>query len=1033
MSRRFRKNTQLRIIQVDGPFTSSGSSSSRNRSMHHRPARAAVTGVLVVVALAGGVAGGYTLSQRLGGGATMGDMAAASDSTAAEGEQWYTCGMHPNVLQKTPGDCPICQMKLTPLKQDTADSDGDSGASKERKVLYWRAPMNPGFISKKPGKSPMGMDLVPVYADQEESASAHTIRIDPVTVQNMGIRTGVVKRGPLIKTIRTVGRVDYDEQLVTFVDTKFEGWIEGLDVDETGQRVNKGQKLFGVYSPELYAAQQEYLSAIKNLPLLEASTFAPAREEAVKLVEAAVTKLNYFDVSDEQIEALRESGKIEKALAIHSPASGIVTEKMILDGMYVKPGMRLYTIADLSRVWVYVDIYEYQLPWIRVGQKAAMTLPYVPGESFNGRVVYVYPYLEERTRVIKVRLEFENRDMELKPGMYANIRLESKIKGDAILVPREAYIDSGTRQVAFVDLGNGKFAPRDIQVGVEAEDGMVEVRSGLDAGEIVVTSGQFMLDAESKLKEAVAKMMEAERAKTTKRAPAHEGHMESEPDHGKMAMGKTMTMPPDTAYACPMEAHPDETDPANQGPYFSAKPGECPRCGMELKPVDEFPWTSKYKPGGAPSTEAVASSDEGIPADAKYACPMDRHADETDPARQGPYFSEAPGKCPRCGMKLKPLDDLEWVRVRRAAGGGDVAYTCPDHPNVFSETEGECPRCGKPLEPFKVMYTCPDPEHASVISTKPGNCPECGRGMAAYRGVWLDESMAEANVPPSPGLAEEAAYRCPIHPLVNSDKPGHCTICGAELETTSPSESSEPDHTSIPLDAKYACSMKECWYFAAESGECPKCGMRLKPIEDVAWAQKLLNEQSKQAGATYVCPMHPNEVRSETPGSCPKCGMLLVKESAIKKPTAAQEHVAVQINYIMEHYLELQRLLASDRSKDLTLHALGLVSASETLSKHLADPSNNLPPELAEAAKRLHTAALQITGNLDADRVTFVDLSAAVSTLVEYARPDQTRWPKLYLYHCPMSKGDWLQTGKEKANPYYGFKMLKCGELKGIK
>ncbi len=945
-----------------------------------RSGRASVTLLIATVTLVAGVVGGYTLSQRTGTGSSMNmEMGGGAVTPTADGEQWYTCGMHPNVIQKGPGDCPICQMKLTPLKKDD-DSGGGAGASKERKVLYWRAPMDPNYISQKPGKSPMGMDLVPVYADKEESGSAHTIRIDPVTIQNMGIRTAVVKRGPLIKTIRTVGRVDYDEQLVRFVDTKFEGWIEELDVDETGQHVAKGQKLFGVYSPELYAAQQEYLSAVQNLPRLKASNFAPAREEAVKLVESAVTKLKYFDVSDEQIEAIRESGTIEKTLTIHSPAGGIVTEKMALEGMYVKPGMRLFTIADLSRVWVYVDIYEYQLPWIRMGQNATMTLPYIPGESFAGKVVYIYPYLEQQTRVIKVRLEFQNPDLHLKPGMYANIRLESELQRDAILVPRESYIDSGIRQVAFVALGDGKFSPRDIQVGVEAENGMVEVLYGLDEGEVVVTSGQFMLDGESKLKEAVAKMMEVERVKTTKRTPASDDHMGH--DHGAMAMGDAMMMPEETAYACSMEHHPDETNPANQGPYFSSQPGSCPRCGMKLKPIDGFSWAEKYKPGGS---AAVASTGDGIPADAAYACPMDKHADETKVGDQGPYFSNVPGKCPRCGMKLTPLDDLDWVRARRAAEGGDVAYTCPDHQHVFSETSGECPRCGKALTPFKVMYTCPDPEHASAISATPGNCPHCGRGMAAFRGVWLDEHMASENVPELPGLAEAATYRCATHPLVHSDKPGACTICGTELEPTS----AVSDAVSV-----------------------------VTTIAD---------------SADYVCPMHPDQQRFEHPAVCSICGMQLVKESALNRPQAAPGHVAAQMDYIMEHYLELQRLLASDRTKGLTLQALGLVSASEALAKHMSDPGMKLPPVATEAANRLHDAALKITGNLDADRVTFVELSAAVAELVEHARPNSTRWPKLYLYHCPMSKGDWLQPAEGKANPYYGFKMLNCGELKGIK
>ncbi|MFQ5489594.1 MAG: efflux RND transporter periplasmic adaptor subunit [Phycisphaerae bacterium] len=924
---------------------------------YRRQGRAGVTGLLVLVALAAGAAGGFWIPGRLGLDSTSAGAGGGGEGAAGDDEQWYTCGMHPNVLQKTPGDCPICQMKLTPLKKDSGD--GDSGGSNERKVLYWRAPMDPNVLSDKPGKSPMGMDLVPVYADDQESASSHTIRIDPVTIQNMGIRSTVVKRAPLIKTIRTVGRVDYDEQRVTFVDTKFNGWIESLYVDETGMPVAKDERLFDVYSPELYAAQVEYLAAVENLPLLEGSTFAPAREEAVKMVDAAVTKLRYLDVSDGQIAALRDTGKIEKTLTIHSPSEGIVTEKMALEDMYVKPGMRLYTIADLSQVWVYVDVYEYQIPWVGVGQSASMTLPYVSGREFTGKVVYIYPYLEERTRVIKVRLEFDNPNLELKPGMYANIRLESRLQRDALLIPREAYIDSGTRQVAFVDRGDGKFSPRDIQVGVEGEAGMVEVLYGLDEGEEVVTSGQFMLDAESKLKEAVAKMMEAERAKTTKRTPESPTQMASGHDHAAM---------------------------------------------------------------------------EGMPADAAYACPMEEHPDEADPAEQGAYYSANPGKCPRCGMKLKPLDELEWVRVRRAAEGGDVAYTCPEHQHVFADQGGQCPRCGKKLMPFKVMYTCPDAEHADAVSASSGNCSRCGRGLAAFRGIWLDPSMAGDNVPGEPGLADAAAYRCSVHPLVHSDSPGQCTICGATLESAE-AASKPSEALQIPPDAKYTCPMKRCGYFSTAPGTCPKCDMDLKPIEQVGWA-KDLNARGASAGSKqqFFCPMHPKKERSDRPGTCSICGMQLVNREAFHQAQDAPAQVAAQMDYILEHYLELQKLLASDRKSGMARHALGLASASEELVKHLEDPTVKLPPEMKSAARRLHAAALTITGaRLDEDRVSFVELSAAVEALIQHARPSHQRWPKLYIYHCPMSKGDWLQASESKANPYYGFKMLKCGELKGVK
>jgi Cu(I)/Ag(I) efflux system membrane fusion protein/cobalt-zinc-cadmium efflux system membrane fusion protein len=886
----------------------------------------AVTVLLIMTALAVGVAGGYWLP-GLGFGAKAAGGPAVSRAIGEDEDQWYTCGMHPNVLQKGPGLCPICQMKLTPLKKDAdAQTGGQAGDSKERKILYWRAPMDPNYVSEQPGKSPMGMDLVPVYADEGDSPSAHAIRIDPITVQNMGIRTAVIQRGPLIKAVRTVGRVDYDERRVTFIDTKFNGWIEKLNVDITGQVVAQGDPLFDVYSPELYAAQEEYLAAVRNLPLMEKSDFAPAREQAVQLVEAAATKLKYLDVSDAQIETLKTVGKIEKSLTIYSPSNGIVTEKMALEGMYVKPGMRLYTIADLSRVWVYADIYEYQLPWIRLGQTANMTLSYIPGEKFVGKVFYIYPYLEKKTRVIQVRLEFDNPALELKPGMFANVELEAELQKDAILVPREAYIDSGTRQVAFVNLGEGKFSPRDIQVGVEAEDGMVEVLYGLDAGEVVVTSGQFMLDAESKLKEAVAKMMEVESTQTTKRpakldmSASHTYAHERVDDHAGHDGKYAMSMPADAAYACPMETHPAETDPANQGPYFSAEPGECPRCGMTLK----------------------------------------------------------------------LLGELDWAQARLATQGGQAAYTCPTHQHVFADEPGPCPRCGEPLMPFKVMYTCPNPQHAGHVAATPGNCPECGQGLATFRSVWLDPAMAQANVPPNPGLAELAPWRCPLHPLVHSDRPARCTICGAALQATQLAAAEPP--TSRPTS------------------------------------------QTAPAEPAYTCPMHPDKIRAQRPGPCSICGMQLVHVDALTHPEHAIGHVAVQMNYIMEHYLELQQRLASDRTTGVALHALGLAAASEELAKLLEDPATELPADVAATAEQLHAATLKTTGaDLAEDRVAFVEISAMVQSLVEHVRPDLQRWPKLYIYHCPMSNGNWLQPNDNMANPYYGFKMLKCGKLQNIR
>jgi len=431
--------------------------------------------------------------------------------------------------------------------------------------------------------------------------------------------------------------------------------------------------------------------------------------------------------------------------------------------------------------------------------------------------------------------------------------------------------------------------------------------------------------------------------------------------------------------------------------------------------------------------EARADSTGTIPSDAKYACPMETHPDEADPAKRGPYFSDKPGKCPRCGMKLVPLDTLDWVRVLRAAAGGDVGYTCPDHPHVFSKTPGTCPRCGRKLEPFKVMYTCPNPEHADVISTEPGKCPRCGRALVAFRGVWLAEDMAGANVPPHPGVAETAKYHCPIHPLVHSDKPGRCTICGRPLVSNQPA----PDNgqaKKIPPGAKYVCPMERCWYFSSQPGECPKCGMRLQPIDSVPWAKALSDSGPAPEAQVYLCPMHPDTVRSTKPGTCSICGMRLVPESEFHRPHDAPSVIVAQIDYITEHYLDLQRLLASDKTDDVARQALGIAAACEELLKHIEGATVANADEIKTSVEKLRDAALKTTGaSLEKDRVTFVGMSSAMRELINVARPDRDRWPKLYIYHCPMSKGDWVQTTLKKANPYYGFKMLNCGELQDVK
>ncbi len=375
-----------------------------------------------------------------------------------------------------------------------------------KKIKYWAAPMDPTYIRNEPGKSPMGMDLVPVYEDAgEEKEPSSTIRIDPVTQQNMGVRLGRVEKKSISKTIRTFGTITTDETGLYSVNVKFNGWIETLYVDFVGERVEKGQPLFDIYSPDLLTAQQEYLIALQQM---RGPSARNSRKESDRMLEASRTRLAYWDLTDEQIAQLETVGKIQKTITVFSPASGVVVVKNALKGHYVKAGEHQYEIADLSTVWVDVDIYEYELPWVHKGMPAEMDLAYIPGKRYVGQVLFIYPYLDPKTRTARLRLSFPNPDDNLKPGMYANVYLQNTLPGKRLVVPQEAVIDSGVRKRVFVSRGKGKFEPREVTLGVEGNDYTFEVIDGLKEGDEIVLSGQFLFDSESRLKEAIAKMLE---------------------------------------------------------------------------------------------------------------------------------------------------------------------------------------------------------------------------------------------------------------------------------------------------------------------------------------------------------------------------------------------------------------------------------------------------------------------------------------------------------------------------------------------
>ena len=441
-----------------------------------------------------------SLAAGTGFGLWLGGAGGASMHAPHEQADLYRCPMHPAVVSDKPGSCPVCGMDLV------ADQPAAGSASGERAVAYWRAPMDPSYTSHEPGKSPMGMDLVPVYEDELQAEG--TVTIDPATVQNIGVRTALVERRALHRTVRTVGRVAYDETRMTDVNTKIAGWVEQLFVDYTGQMVEKGEPLLQIFSPELVAAQEEFLTAVDYGERLRSGAGGEALTGARDLLSASLQRLRYWDISDRQIEDLRQTGEARRTMTVHSPQEGTVVHKAVFDGQHIAPGQHLYRIAELSRVWVYADIYEYELPWVRQGQEAEVELSYLPGRTFTGKVTYVYPFLEAETRTVKVRMTFANPNLELKPEMYANVTIQSPLpEANVVAVPVQAVIHSGPRRVAVVSLGEGRFQPREIRVGVEA-GGFYEVLEGLREGERIVTSSQFLIDSESNLKAAVSSMRE---------------------------------------------------------------------------------------------------------------------------------------------------------------------------------------------------------------------------------------------------------------------------------------------------------------------------------------------------------------------------------------------------------------------------------------------------------------------------------------------------------------------------------------------
>ncbi|MDQ6981578.1 MAG: efflux RND transporter periplasmic adaptor subunit [Mariprofundus sp.] len=479
----------------------------------------------IMLALGGG--GGYWFALQQDGSSQV------SGETGQERKAlFYRNAMNPQITSPVPAKDNMGMDYIAVYAEDDNP--------KEKKVLFYRNPMNPEVTSPVPAKDNMGMDYIPVYADNggDNSAPAGTVRINPTVVQNIGVRTTKAELKTLSRTIRTVGRVTFDEKRVARLHPKYDGWVEEMFIDQTGDHVHKNTMLMAIYSPQLVATQEEYLLALDSAKILKESPFPDVRKGAQSLLRSAHERLQLLDVPKHQIKRLKSTRKIMKGVHIHSPFEGIVMKIGARDGQRITPQTELYMIADLSRVWVIVDLYEDDMPWVREGDTAQMKVAGIPGRTFTGKVIYIYPYLEAKTRTVKMRLEFDNPELALKPEMFANVTVQAGRQIDAVIVPSEAIIRTGEQEQVFVQRSPGNFEPRKVVIGIDSE-GQVQILEGLKAGEIVVTSSQFLIDSESKLKEATAKMMEATQAKP---APASmdmsDMQMSDDMDMGNMDMGK---------------------------------------------------------------------------------------------------------------------------------------------------------------------------------------------------------------------------------------------------------------------------------------------------------------------------------------------------------------------------------------------------------------------------------------------------------------------------------------------------------------
>jgi Cu(I)/Ag(I) efflux system membrane fusion protein len=414
----------------------------------------------------------------------------ALEHAARHADPKFVCPMHPQIIRDEPGSCPICGMDLVEKEVEPAPETALEHALKHADPNYV-CPMHPQIVRDEPGSCPIcGMDLVPVEVE-DGGGEEPVVSISPRVEQHMGVRTAEAERGRLWRRIDTVGYVDLDETRISHIHLRTEGWLDRLTVKSEGERVARGDLLFQVYAPELVNAQEEYLQALAT------------GDDA--LISASRERLLALGITNPQVRRIAETRRALQLSQVYAPQDGVVAALNVREGMYVKPTTEVMTLADLSRVWLVAEVFEAQADWVKVGQPAEVRLPYRPGRVWEGEVEYIYPKLDPRTRTLKVRLAFDNPEEDLKPNMFADVTLYAGPKDDVLHIPREALIRSGKAERVILALGDGRFQAREVTAGLETGD-WVEILAGLEAGERVVTSGQFLIDSESSLKASLARM-----------------------------------------------------------------------------------------------------------------------------------------------------------------------------------------------------------------------------------------------------------------------------------------------------------------------------------------------------------------------------------------------------------------------------------------------------------------------------------------------------------------------------------------------